>query len=271
EDGAVNVLDVVGVVNVILVVGTCPPTTRTAKAAVSPARVWTSSETVGQRAKSVELPILVDTETEIRGAQFRLSYDPAALTPGQPQLTDRSAQMTVASNAKDSELTIVLYSQAGEGIPAGSGPILTIPFNVDDFGPWTLDFELELTKVLLAASCSETIPAEIGPISLKSGSLLPGTCSLEQNYPNPFNPATQISFQLPVVSGQSPPHVTLKIYNILGRETRTLVDEPKEPGYHTVTWDGKDVYGNDVASGIYFYQMKAGEIYTDTKRMLLVK
>ncbi|MFQ6092872.1 MAG: FG-GAP-like repeat-containing protein [bacterium] len=99
---------------------------------------------------------------------------------------------------------------------------------------------------------------------------LPESFVLEQNYPNPFNPTTQISFQLPVVSGQSPPHVTLKIYNILGQQTRTLVDEPKESGYYTLTWEGRNEKGDVVSSGIYFYRLEAGE-FIDTKRMLLVK
>ncbi|MFQ6092079.1 MAG: FlgD immunoglobulin-like domain containing protein, partial [bacterium] len=78
------------------------------------------------------------------------------------------------------------------------------------------------------------------------------------------------SFQLPVVSGQSAPHVILKIYNILGQEVRTLVDEVKEPGYYTVTWDGRNERGDEVPSGVYFYRMTAGD-FTDTKRMVVMK
>lgn len=60
-------------------------------------------------------------------------------------------------------------------------------------------------------------------------------------------------------------HVKLDIYNILGQKVETLVDEQKEPGYHSVTWDA-----SDVASGIYFYKLQAGE-FTQTKRMTLLK
>ncbi|MFQ6093554.1 MAG: FlgD immunoglobulin-like domain containing protein [bacterium] len=55
-----------------------------------------------------------------------------------------------------------------------------------------------------------------------------------------------------------PVHTTLKIYNILGQMVVTLVDEPKVPGYHSATWDGKDSNGKDVASGIYFYRLSVG-------------
>ncbi|MFQ6093947.1 MAG: FlgD immunoglobulin-like domain containing protein, partial [bacterium] len=61
-----------------------------------------------------------------------------------------------------------------------------------------------------------------------------------------------------------------KIYNLLGQEVRTLVDEVKEAGYYTVAWDGRDGAGGQMPSGIYFYRLEAGA-FTDTKRMLLVK
>jgi YVTN family beta-propeller protein len=96
--------------------------------------------------------------------------------------------------------------------------------------------------------------------------------SLMQNYPNPFNPTTAIPF---TVHGSRfmvhrPIHTTLKIYNLLGQRVRTLVDEPKERGNHEVIWDGKDDKGKEVASGIYFYQLKVGE-FTECKKMLLLK
>jgi flagellar hook assembly protein FlgD len=78
------------------------------------------------------------------------------------------------------------------------------------------------------------------------------------------------SIQYSVVSEQSPPHVTLKIYNILGQEVRTLVDEEKGPGYYTVTWDGRNEEGNEVPSGVYFYRIEAND-FRATRRMVLMK
>ena len=88
----------------------------------------------------------------------------------------------------------------------------------------------------------------------------PTSFSLLQNYPNPFNPATMISYQLPVNS-----YVTLKVYDVLGREVTALVNEKKDAGRYSVQWDA-----SAMASGIYFYSLQAGE-YRDTKRMLLLK
>ncbi|MFQ6091463.1 MAG: FlgD immunoglobulin-like domain containing protein [bacterium] len=105
---------------------------------------------------------------------------------------------------------------------------------------------------------------------------VPEEFALSQNYPNPFNPYTEIRYQIPAPSRdgignlRSPVHTTLKIYNLLGQEVRTLVDEAKEAGYYTVRWDGRDSAGNEVASGIYFYRIEAGQ-FQKTKRMLLVK
>jgi parallel beta-helix repeat protein len=88
----------------------------------------------------------------------------------------------------------------------------------------------------------------------------PTVFALSQNYPNPFNPATVIEYALPQES-----HVTLKVYNTLGQEIVTLVDEVQTPGFKSVSWNGKDL-----ASGVYFYRIKAGE-FTDLKRMVLMK
>ncbi|MFQ6093580.1 MAG: FlgD immunoglobulin-like domain containing protein, partial [bacterium] len=102
----------------------------------------------------------------------------------------------------------------------------------------------------------------------QGGPPVPEDYALEQNYPNPFNPTTSIQYS--VVSDQSLPHVTLKIYNILGQEVRTLVDEPKEAGYYSATWDGKDDRGENVSSGIYFYSLHAGD-FGETKKMVLMR
>jgi M6 family metalloprotease-like protein len=118
---------------------------------------------------------------------------------------------------------------------------------------------------------------------------LPKTIELHQNFPNPFNPVTSIRYSVgsgqrkaadggvvsSEVEGQktmdnSPSHLTLKIYNILGQKVRTLVDEPISAGNYEVIWDGRDQNGKEVSSGIYFYQLKAKE-YSETKKMILLK
>ncbi len=96
----------------------------------------------------------------------------------------------------------------------------------------------------------------------------PGDFSLAQNYPNPFNPATSIQYT--VGSRRIPIHTTLKVYDVLGRLTRTLVDEPETSGIHEIIWDGNDENGKEVASGIYFCRLTAGD-FSETKKMLLLR
>jgi hypothetical protein len=88
----------------------------------------------------------------------------------------------------------------------------------------------------------------------------PKAYSLLQNYPNPFNSLTTISYQLPL-SG----HVSIKVYDIIGQEIDTLVNEFKEPGEYTVIWNAEDM-----PSGLYFYSLKANG-FTQTKKMLFHK
>lgn len=100
--------------------------------------------------------------------------------------------------------------------------------------------------------------------STSTGSL-PTVFNLQQNYPNPFNPSTTIRFDLATRS-----RVTLKVYNLLGQEVRTLLSAPMEAGSHQVVWDGHDNLGQAVASGVYIYRMAAGG-QVQTRRMVLMK
>jgi hypothetical protein len=90
--------------------------------------------------------------------------------------------------------------------------------------------------------------------------LVPQTFALHQNYPNPFNPLTFIEYDLP-----SQERVAIRVYDILGREIRTLVDETQEPGYYRVMFDA-----SRISSGVYFYHIEAGS-YRSTKKMVLLK
>ena len=80
----------------------------------------------------------------------------------------------------------------------------------------------------------------------------PTAYALAQNFPNPFNPQTLIQYQLPEAR-----HLTLKIYNLFGQEIRTLFAGQREAGYHAEIWNGRDDFGRNVASGVYFYRLSA--------------
>ena len=94
---------------------------------------------------------------------------------------------------------------------------------------------------------------------------VPMKFAVAQNYPNPFNPTTTIKYQLPEAG-----FVSLKIYNMLGQEVRTLVNAEQSAGIFQAVWNGKDNSGNVVASGTYIYRLTAGTNVV-TKKMVLLK
>ena len=92
---------------------------------------------------------------------------------------------------------------------------------------------------------------------------IPTEFALLQNYPNPFNPSTTIRYEIP-----APSHVTLKIFDLLGREVATLVDEPKAAGAYHIVWYGNGINGQ-APTGVYLYRLRAGTTVISKKMLLL--
>lgn len=108
----------------------------------------------------------------------------------------------------------------------------------------------------------------VGPVTgveEKPNELLPGAYELEQNYPNPFNPTTRIHFSLPKRSA-----VRLTLYDLLGREVATLIDDVRPAGNHVIEWNGFDARGERVSSGIYFYRIET-DGFVQTRKLTLLK
>ena len=107
---------------------------------------------------------------------------------------------------------------------------------------------------------------DFGPFVTMQPETIPQPEIYLTNYPNPFNPTTTISFSVPQMSS----FVTLEIYNVKGQKVKTLVNETKSAGEHSVVWDGRDSNNKPVSSGIYFYNLKAGR-FEKSRKMLLLK
>jgi len=105
----------------------------------------------------------------------------------------------------------------------------------------------------------------ISEVYLNDDMELPNSIMLFQNYPNPFNPTTRITYSLPENS-----FVSLKIYDILGREIKSLIASEIVAGNHSIEWNGSDNFGNKVASGTYIYKFSVGTFFS-VKKMLLIK
>ena len=101
------------------------------------------------------------------------------------------------------------------------------------------------------------------PLAINELNSIPTSYSLNQNYPNPFNPETRIHYDLPEEG-----HVSLVVYDLLGRELIKLVNQYNSQGRYNILWNGNDALGNPVSSGVYIYQMKSGS-FSQTKKMII--
>ena len=184
------------------------------------------------------------------------------------------------SNANQTFQTSGLRMFSAGLLPSsGRTLIATYEFHIDSlFGTDEITFDYFLDVRMLftgaASPATEWEPQFGGSISFFDPSgvnstgtgELPVKFDLNQNYPNPFNPVTKINFDLPERA-----HTTLSIFNVLGQRVATLVDEDLAAGhYNKFEWGGTTDAGNQVASGIYFYRLSAGERVM-TKKMMLLK
>ncbi len=119
---------------------------------------------------------------------------------------------------------------------------------------------------------SDTLVVHVTPyvgVKGEQGPRIPKDYFLSQNYPNPFNPQTTIKYGIPEQN-----YVCIRIYDLLGREIKTIVNEEQEARYYKIIWNGKDQFGNKVSSGVYFYQIVARskeKIFTKTKKLILLQ
>jgi hypothetical protein len=102
-------------------------------------------------------------------------------------------------------------------------------------------------------------------LSLDEALLIPEVFVLHQNYPNPFNPITTLRYDLPEQAT-----VNIIIYDIMGREVRTLVNTTQDADFKSVIWNATNDYGKPVSAGVYLYQIQAGE-FVQTRKMVLLK
>ncbi len=159
-------------------------------------------------------------------------------------------------------LTYCVYAQAADGssdtLITSPDTVITIPGTLFRTGVYTISERITdgLDTVSTVNSWTNTITTDVHDIS--GG--VSKSFELHQNYPNPFNPTTNISYDIPRIS-----KVTLKVYDVLGRQVATLVNGERTPGQYQVTFDGADL-----PSGVYFYRLTAGS-YTSLKKLVLLK
>jgi len=153
--------------------------------------------------------------------------------------------------------------------PSGTNPISTtaIPSFIDESVESGFTYYYVISAVDIngnASDYSEEISADF-VLGIEVFGDIPESFGLHQNYPNPFNPTTLIRYQLPEAS-----NVRVSIYNIMGQEIATLINDYQEVGYKSIQWNGRDNFGNKVGGGLYLYRIQAGS-FTKTMKMVLLK
>lgn len=152
-------------------------------------------------------------------------------------------------------------SPAGGAIDPGSTQEITAKFVGRGLGVGNYRFNIVIHSNDPARS-TVLIPVRVDVLTgvANDAPAIPAEFALRQNYPNPFNPSTSIAFSLPERA-----HVSLKVFDVLGREVAAIVDEVRAPGEYTATWNARDI-----PSGIYFYRLTAGR-FMDVRKMTVIR
>ncbi|MEE9554085.1 MAG: cohesin domain-containing protein [candidate division Zixibacteria bacterium] len=253
SSGWVNIGDLQSIINVILEV----VTPRLSYPFDDP---LVSVELIKDRVPSgdiLDIPLYTVIQEEASAVQFEVSYNANKMTGLEIVKGDIASDMTLDYTISNGGIKGILYNLSGASIGPVSGDLFDIAFRIDsgDFDP---DFDIELSEFLVVNPTAGFMPVEIK-------GRLPESFLLSQNYPNPFNANTNIRFDLP-----SEGWAELSVYDLLGRKITVLLNEYLPAGSHLVTWDGRAGDGNMMATGVYFYRLKATN-FDKTKKMLLMK
>jgi parallel beta-helix repeat protein len=267
---------------------------------------WRHPEDVVQVSVTDSLGWLGDMRTfdlslrDSLGADTSLVFDPDMAAAGTMNKLVARATSTVAPELSDSAVvwlriyepvidTVIVRPDTVELVPGDSVVFVAMAYDrfrnrlpmqfswqatggeIDSSGRFRAgeaEGEIEIVATDSSGTCAGRAQVRIRmntgvPAGSESGRL-PEQFALYQNHPNPFNPSTTIRFE---VSERR--HVSLRIFDVLGQQVQVLVDREVEPGLHTVIWDGHANDDSDVASGIYFYVMQAGEFVQTRKAIYL--
>lgn len=194
------------------------------------------------------------------GSVWRIEYSGSgAITDSASYTYEKVYQDSVPGG--DPRVYDITFAGDGTSLDQNGGNSLT-DLNGNGMPEFLIAYEDgdSLQNWIVMVESDQVLSIEVNP-----GSQVLNTYTLRQNYPNPFNPSTTISYQLPVRE-----HVSLKIYDSLGKEIKTLVNGVQNAGENISNWDGTNNAGDKVVSGFYIYKLKAGKTQL-SKRMVLVK
>jgi predicted lipoprotein with Yx(FWY)xxD motif len=193
---------------------------------------------------------------------------PPACLVGQQSFTPEGLDITWRSNTEIDFDCYAVYRGLSEDFVPGPGNLVGEPCDTSYFdGGWQWNMGYWYKVAAVDIHGNESLYAVLGPDAV-TGVETPGSSPayfLAQNHPNPFNPVTTIRFGL---KERGP--ARLSIYDAAGRLVRTLVDDTRPAGAYSIEWDGRDTEGRAVASGVYFYCLRA-DAFEQTRKMVLLK
>ncbi|MBD3386403.1 T9SS type A sorting domain-containing protein [candidate division KSB1 bacterium] len=261
NDGKINILDII-----LLVRWIQHPDEKMSKAAATGnAKIHYPDITLG-KAEWTEIPIFVHSVQPIAGIECRIRYS-TALEIKPPILSQRTQHLDLAFNDEEGELVCLIFSNKNQLIKAGEGTIFKVPVRYlkDDASP-----EFQLENALVVNEWGQSLPISISQGEIHNDRTIPNSYRLKQNYPNPFNPETVIEYELARES-----MVTLKIFDLLGKEVSTLVQEKRAAGCHTIKWNGLNQQQEKTPTGIYLLCLTVydqnNKSFTTTRKMLKIK
>jgi hypothetical protein len=202
------------------------------------------------------------TNVAIRGIEIILRLKTAAPVPA-PEMFDIASFMSAPVKEVGNLVHVVVYNGANTELPPDTTTIMRLPIVLTDTS------QFEIVDVVVSTHANSGIPITSGKLGTKPG-LYPETFSLSQNYPNPFNNTTKIQYVVPDVPGKFA-YVLVQVFDIGGRKIKTLAKGDHSPGTYTVTWDGTNDEGNQVATGVYLFRLWTSLDHMIVKKMMFMK
>ncbi len=261
-NATINVFDLVGVINQIFGI----PVSPTAPAYVEGGFATVDLDFDPKNGNADEIVVKSEMPEMIAGVEMNIKYDPRTIVLGVPELTNDADGLTMSyrDNGRGNIKVLMHFTNPfsdEELIQVGASDLVKIPVRT------ITEVDEGVTQVRLADVILST---NTGSAVRVGNPGLPETFVLQQNYPNPFNPTTTINFSIGSDQVGSVEHVSLDVFNILGRKVTNLIDKEMSTGHYEVVWDATNSSGNKVASGVYLYKLQVGD-KRDTKKMLFIK
>lgn len=205
----------------------------------------------------VAVPLRAEIPVEASAVQFEIAFDAEQMEAVDVSPGEMISGMTLDYTVMEGGVKGVIYNLGGEAFGPATGDLLDFNFRVNGNADDISD-GITLREFLIVNPAADFMPVDIR-------GRLPESFNLAQNYPNPFNAETSIGFDLP-----SETHVELSVYDLLGRKVNVLLDDFLPTGSHRISWDGRSGDGEPLATGVYFYRLRA-DGFDETKKMLLMK